>query len=91
MLKYSEASTQLHMIKKLNGNKKYTTEKVKQMTREDVINTMIDTVNDYNSKLMQEGGLTDEQIASAMVTQRPSLEGMFGLIYDELANKDVFK
>lgn len=61
------------------------------MIKQEVINVMIDTVNEYNSNLMRQGGLTEDQIGSAMISQRPALEGMFDLIYDALAEKDVFK
>ena len=61
------------------------------MTRQEVINVMIETVNEYNSNLMRQGGLTEDQIGSANVTQRPALESMFSLIYDAVAAKDVFK
>lgn len=61
------------------------------MIKQEVINVMIDTVNEYNSNLMRQGGLTEDQIGSAMISQRPALEGMFSLIYDALAEKDVFK
>ena len=61
------------------------------MIKQEVINVMIDTVNEYNSNLMRQGGLTEDQIGSAMISQRPALEGMFVLIYDALAEKDVFK
>jgi hypothetical protein len=61
------------------------------MTREEIINTMIDTVNTFNASLMKEGGATDKQIADAVVQQRPSFEGMFNLIYDDLVAKGVFE
>jgi hypothetical protein len=61
------------------------------MTREEVINIMIDTVNTFNAKLAKENGLSDQQIADTIVAQKPSLETMFGLIYNDLAAKDVFK
>jgi hypothetical protein len=61
------------------------------MIKEDIINTMIDTVNMFNAKLAKENGLSDQAIADTIVAQRPSLETMFGLIYNDLAAKDVFK
>jgi hypothetical protein len=61
------------------------------MTREEIINTMIDTVNKFNANLMKEGGATDRQIADAVVQQRPSFEGMFNLIYDDLVAVGVFE
>ena len=75
-----------HIIRSKMSNR----EMVK-MSREDIINSMIDTVNNYNSELMRRGGLTDDQIGSSLISQRPGLEGMFGLIYDDLESKDVFK
>jgi len=60
------------------------------MTREDIISTMIDTVNTFNAELMKQNGATDEQVSEAIVSQRPAFEGMFGLIYDELLAKGAF-
>jgi hypothetical protein len=68
-----------------------TTEKVNNVSKEKVIDIMIESVNDYNSKLMRDGGMSDDMIGASLMSQRPSLQAMFGLIYDELANKDVFK
>lgn len=61
------------------------------MTREEIINTMIDTVNNFNTSLMKQNGATDQQVAEAVVSQRPSFEGMFNLIYDDLVAKGVFQ
>lgn len=61
------------------------------MTKQETINVMIETVNGYNAELMRQGGMTEDQISGALLAQRPALEGMFGLIYDALAEKDVFK
>ena len=61
------------------------------MTKEEIINTMIDTVNTFNAKLAKESGLSDQAIADTIVSQRPAFEHMFGLIYDSLDKKSVFK
>ena len=69
----------------------YTREKENQVSKVKVIDIMIDSVNGYNAKLMRDGGMSDDMIGANLMTQRPSLEAMFGMIYDALANKDVFK
>ena len=69
----------------------YTREKGNQVSKVKVIDIMIDSVNGYNAKLMRDGGMSEDVIGSNLMTQRPSLEAMFGMIYDALASKDVFK
>ena len=61
------------------------------MTRQEIIDTMINTVNNYNVGMMKEAGATDQQVADAIVSQRPAFEGMFNLIYDDLITAGVFK
>jgi type I restriction-modification system DNA methylase subunit len=61
------------------------------MTREEIINNMIDTVNIYNIDLMKQAGLADEEINKNIESQEGALNHMFGLIYQSLANKDAFK
>jgi hypothetical protein len=61
------------------------------MTRQDVIETMIETVNAYNVNLMKQVKMTDADIAKNIDGQYPALQHMFGLIYDDLEVKNVFK
>jgi hypothetical protein len=61
------------------------------MTKEEIMETMIDTVNLYNVELMMSMNMADEEIEKNIVGQRPALEHMFGLIYNSLLNKDAFK
>ena len=61
------------------------------MTREEIIDTMINTVNVFNAKLAKENGLSDQAISDTIVAQRPSLEKMFNLIYDDLVTRNVFQ
>ena len=60
------------------------------MTREEIIETMIDTVNTYNIGLMKEAKASDQQIADAVASQRPAFENMFALIYKDLETKGAF-
>lgn len=60
------------------------------MTRQDVIETMIDTVNAYNVNLMKQAKMTDADITKNIDGQYPALQHMFGLIYDDLEIKGVF-
>lgn len=60
------------------------------MTREEIINTMIDTVNNFNTNLMKQNGATDQQASDAAISQRPAFEAMFNLIYDDLVTAGVF-
>lgn len=60
------------------------------MTKEQVIEIMINTVNEYNVGLMREINSTEEQINSTLENQRPALEHMFGMIYDQLHINNVF-
>jgi hypothetical protein len=64
-------------------------EMVRKMTREDIINIMIDTVNTHNANFARQNGMSDQQIADAIVEQRQSFEYMFGLVYDDLAAAGV--
>ena len=61
------------------------------MTRQDVIEIMIDTVNAYNVNLMKQAKMTDADITKNIDGQYPALQHMFGLIYDDLEIKNVFK
>lgn len=61
------------------------------MTRQDVIETMIETVNAYNVNLMKQAKMSDADIAKNIDGQYPALQHMFGLIYDDLEVKNVFK
>jgi hypothetical protein len=61
------------------------------MTRQDVIEIMIDTVNTYNVNLMKQAKLNDADITKNIDSQYPALQHMFGLIYDDLEVRNVFK
>lgn len=61
------------------------------MIRHEVIEIMIDTVNAYNFNLMKQAKMSDDDITKNFAEQYPALLNMFGLIYDDLAKKDVFK
>lgn len=61
------------------------------MTKEEIIETMIETVNAYNINLMKQAKLSDSDITKNIDTQYPALQHMFGLIYDDLEVKEVFK
>ena len=61
------------------------------MTKEEIIETMIDTVNVYNVDLMVKSGMNDAQISQNLIDQKPALDHMFGLIYRSLENKGLFK
>lgn len=60
------------------------------MTREYIIETMIETVNVYNINLMKQSNLSEEEITKNVDSQYPALLHMFGLIYDDLEVKGVF-
>ena len=61
------------------------------MTRQEVIETMIETVNAYNVNLMKQSKMNEADITKNIDSQYPALQHMFGLIYDDLDNQDVFK
>jgi hypothetical protein len=61
------------------------------MTKEDIIETMINTVNIYNTNLMLQSKMSQEEITKNIDSQYPALHYMFGLIYDDLESKNVFK
>ena len=61
------------------------------MTKEEIIEAMIDVVNIYNVDLMVQQGMNDADIEKNIESQRGPLTHMFDLIYRSLANKDVFK
>lgn len=61
------------------------------MTRQEVIETMIRTVNNYNINLMSQAKLSEEDINKNIDGQYPALQHMMGLIYDDLETQEVFK
>ena len=61
------------------------------MTRQEVIDIMIETVNAYNMNLMKQAKMSDADITKNIDGQYPALQHMMGLIYDDLEVKDVFK
>lgn len=61
------------------------------MTKEEVIEIMIETVNVYNINLMRQSKLDEAEITKNIDMQYPALHHMFGLIYDDLEVKDAFK
>jgi hypothetical protein len=61
------------------------------MTRSEVIEVMIETVNEYNKNLMAQAKMSQEDITKNIDMQYPALHHMFSLIYDDLEVKDVFK
>jgi hypothetical protein len=61
------------------------------MTRQEVIDIMIETVNAYNINLMKQAKMSDADITKNIDGQYPALQHMMGLIYDDLEVKDVFK
>ena len=61
------------------------------MTRHEVIEIMIETVNGYNINLMKQAKMSDADITKNIDGQYPALQHMMGLIYDDLEIRDVFK
>jgi hypothetical protein len=61
------------------------------MTRHEVIEIMIETVNDYNRNLMKQAKMNDADIVKNIDGQYPALQHMMGLIYDDLETQNVFK
>ena len=61
------------------------------MTRHEVIEIMIETVNGYNINLMKQAKMSDADITKNIDGQYPALEHMMGLIYDDLEVQGVFK
>jgi hypothetical protein len=61
------------------------------MTRHEVIETMIETVNNYNKNLMAQSKMSQEDITKNIDSQYPALQHMMGLIYDDLEVQNVFK
>jgi polyhydroxyalkanoate synthesis regulator phasin len=57
------------------------------MKKEDVVEIMIYTVNNYNIEGAEKAGLTYEQIQNMLDSTRPGLVHMFNLIYDDLVKK----
>jgi polyhydroxyalkanoate synthesis regulator phasin len=57
------------------------------MKKDEVIEIMIYTVNNYNIEGAEKAGLTYEQIQNMLDSTRPGLVDMFNLIYDDLVKK----
>lgn len=60
------------------------------MRREEVIETMIETVNTYNINLMRQSKMNEADITKNVDLQYPALLHMFGLIYNDLEVKGAF-
>jgi len=60
------------------------------MTRHEVIEIMIETVNVYNRNLMKQAKMSDADIVKNIDGQYPALQHMMGLIYDDLESQGVF-
>ena len=60
------------------------------MTKEEVIQTMIDTVNAYNINLMKQAKMSEDEITKNIDGQYPALHYMFNMIYEDLEVKGVF-
>lgn len=60
------------------------------MRREEVIETMIETVNTYNINLMRQSKMNEAEITKNVDLQYPALLHMFGLIYNDLEVKGAF-
>ena len=61
------------------------------MKKEDVVEIMIYTVNNYNIEGAEKAGLTYEQIQNMLDSTRPGLVEMFNLIYDDLVKKGAIQ
>ncbi len=61
------------------------------MTKEQILEIMIDTVNEHNFNLMLQSGMDNEKILETLSGQRPALEHMFGMIYSKLEDAKVFE
>ena len=61
------------------------------MKKEDVIEIMIYTVNNYNIEGAEKAGLNYEQIQNMLDSTRPGLVEMFNLIYDDLVKKGAIQ
>jgi polyhydroxyalkanoate synthesis regulator phasin len=57
------------------------------MKKEEVVEIMIYTVNNYNIEGAEKAGMSYDQIQNMVDTLRPGLLHMFGLIYDDLVKK----
>ena len=61
------------------------------MKKEDVVEIMIYTVNNYNIEGAEKAGLNYEQIQNMLDSTRPGLVEMFNLIYDDLVKKGAIQ
>ena len=59
------------------------------MKKEEVVEIMIYTVNNYNIEGAEKAGLDYDQIQNMLDASRPGLVHMFNLIYDDLVKKGV--
>ena len=57
------------------------------MKKEEVVEIMIYTVNNYNIEGAEKAGLSYDQIQNMIDSSRPGLEHMFNKIYDDLVKK----
>ena len=61
------------------------------MTKDQVVEIMVYTINNYNIELAEKAGATYEQIQNMLDSTRPGLLHMFNLIYDDLVKKGAIQ
>lgn len=59
------------------------------MTKEQVVEIMVYTVNNFNIEIAEKAGANYDQIQQMIDSQRQGLVHMCGLIYDDLVKKEV--
>jgi len=59
------------------------------MTKDQVVEVMIYTINNYNIELAEKAGATYEQIQNMIDGQRSALVYMCGLIYEDLLKNNM--
>lgn len=59
-------------------------EMVKEMTKEEVIKIMLDSINEDNRMMCLQNGMSEEDTNTQIEQSQPSLVYLFGNIYDKL-------
>lgn len=64
-------------------------EMVKEMTKEEAVNLMLESINSDNREMGKQAGISDEDMETQISQSQPSLAFMMSNIYDKLKDSGV--
>ena len=61
------------------------------MTKEKVVELMLDTFQEINIKMAEQHGMNRDEIAKNLDQSSPSIQYMLAAVYDKLLEKNIIK